>query len=165
MALSKEEKRLKRNEKLKQQYQDARAKGYTPQEARKLSQVGKKKFTYYQENFIVGDKDHRRKRWSKMSSNKYDESTDTYTNNFDDPIRELAEELNRKEAKRLDIKYNPDASYGYAVVYHYYTQDGDLEFWEKNTQGEAKNYMMYEYSAKARQRLNDYKRKERLMGG
>ena len=165
MALSKEEKYQRKKEKLRQQYQDARAKGYTPQEARKLSQLGKKKFTYYKENFVVGDKDHRRKRWSKMSSNKYDEATDSYTNNFDAPLKELAEDLNRKEAKRLGIKYNPDASFGYAVVYQYYTQDGDLDFWLKNMRGDKKNYMMYNYEKPARQRLNDYKRKERLMSG
>jgi len=165
MALSKEEKRIRRNEKLASQYNDARAKGYTPQEARRLSQLGKKKFTYHIENFVVSDTEHRRQRWSKMSKNTYDEDTKTYSNNFDAPIRDLAERLNRDEAKRLKIPYDKDASYGYAVAYHYYTLDGNLKFWTEHMKGDKKNYMFYEYDKTARQKLNDYKRKERLRFG
>src|SRR6056297_1305071 len=165
MAMTKEEKKQARNKKLKTQYNEARAKGYTPQEARKLSQLGKKKFVYYINEFVVTDTEHRRKRWSKMSQSKKDEVTGEYKNNFDDPIRKLAEELNYKEAKRLGIQYDPNASYGYAVAYQYYTLDGDIDFWVKHMTGDKKNYMMYNYDAQARQRLNDYKRKERLQIG
>lgn len=160
-ALTKDEKRERYNKERRKKRQEARDKGYAPEEATKMSGWSRSRFVTTILNDRMVDKRSRQKHWSKMSKKvRESQKSRGITNNFEEYFREQIEDVN----KRNGFAY--DASFGYGVMYNYYIYGESIEFWEKNMGGKTgvnEEPWLYSYSKKARDILRTKKMAERYV--
>lgn len=135
-----------KNERNRRKYKEAREAGYTPQEAQKLRNKGKKNFEdIISFNRVVSSKS-RSDRWASMGKREA----------YDPWIIEEAERVNKEAG--LDA----NASFGWNAIYMYYTEGGTIEFWATYFQVDPLNPNIYRARQKTAVQFSTETRKRRL---
>lgn len=107
------------NARFREFYKIATDNGYTPAEANRLKRWNKDKFENFISDGIVLSKESRKRQWSIKSRKWYKLSLKKIKP--DDPLIDLAEQIN------VDNGIDPNAGYGYGVVWAWYLNGGDIK--------------------------------------
>lgn len=113
-----------KNERYRTFYKIAIDSGYTPAEANRLKRWNRDKFESFIADGIVLSKESRKKQWSIKSRKWYKLSLKD--KRAEDPLIDLAEQVN------IDNGIDPNASYGFGVVWAWYINGGDLKDYVHN---------------------------------